>query len=73
VDERVLDARGETVVADCETLDARPDALSGDVRFVFFFHYLDLDQPLLTPYGAAPLPKETSLPERLSALEYEQP
>lgn len=42
-------------------------------RWVFFFHYLDLTKPLLTPYGSIPLPLPTPLPEHLTSIEYESP
>jgi hypothetical protein len=42
-------------------------------RFAFFFHYLDLERPLLTPWGAVTLPAETPAPAYLQAVQYEQP
>jgi hypothetical protein len=42
-------------------------------RFAFFFHYLDLGRPLLTPFGPASVPGESALPRHLQAVEYEQP
>jgi hypothetical protein len=44
-----------------------------DKRWVFFFHYLQFDRPLLTPEGPIPVPPKTPLPERLSGIEYETP
>jgi len=42
-------------------------------RFAFFFHYLQADRPLLTPFGPAVVPTETTRPEHLRGVEYEQP
>jgi hypothetical protein len=47
--------------------------LDGDRKWAFFFHFLDLEQPLLTPAGPVPLPAPTPLPDRLRAIEYEPP
>ena len=44
------------------------------VRLVFFFHYLDFDKPLQTPFGNVPLKKPTKLPKRLKGkIEYWEP
>jgi hypothetical protein len=43
------------------------------VRFAFFFHYLDLEKPLLTSFGAVWLPAESRIPEHLQRMEYQQP
>ena len=43
------------------------------VRFAFFFHYLDLAKPLLTSVGPIELPKESPLPPYLSQVGYESP
>jgi hypothetical protein len=42
-------------------------------RWVFFFHYLDLSKPLLTPLGAIPLPPPTPRPAHLKDIEYQEP
>ncbi|MEA1952069.1 MAG: hypothetical protein U9N87_11830 [Planctomycetota bacterium] len=39
-------------------------------RWVFFFHYLNLDRPLLTPLGSLTLPDPTPLPDRLEYIKY---
>jgi hypothetical protein len=41
--------------------------------YVFFFHYLDLLEPLQSPFGLLDLPQETALPERLRSVTYEPP
>jgi hypothetical protein len=43
------------------------------VRFAFFFHYLDLAKPLLTPFGTVWLPAESGVPQHLQFVKYEQP
>ena len=42
-------------------------------RWAFFFHYLALDRPLLTPLGLFTLPEPTPLPDRLKNIEYFEP
>lgn len=42
-------------------------------RIAFFFHFLDLDKPLLGPAGPLTLPQLTPVPEHLQEVEYEQP
>jgi hypothetical protein len=64
-DEVVLDSDGGSVVSG--------DSPSGDVRIAFFFHYLDKNRPLVTPFGDVDLPGETPRPDRLAFLDYEPP
>jgi len=45
----------------------------GQNRWAFFFHYLDTAKPLLSPAGPLALPPESSVPEHLRGIEYEQP
>jgi hypothetical protein len=47
------------------------DEASG--RWVFFFHYLDLSRPLITPLGEQTLPRAAPLPSTLSDVKYEVP
>ena len=54
-------------------LSPSPESLNGDVRVAFFFHYLDLGRPLITPGGDISLPTPTDRPDRLSFIEYEPP
>lgn len=42
-------------------------------RFAFFFHYLDLNAPLITSFGEIGIPKPTPKPGRLADIEYEEP
>jgi len=42
-------------------------------RWVFFFHYLDFERPLLTPLGPFTLPEPTPVPPHLKAIEYYEP
>jgi hypothetical protein len=49
------------------------DSPTSNRRFAFFFHYLDLNAPLITSFGEIAIPKPTTLPERLADIEYEEP
>jgi hypothetical protein len=71
-DERALDASGSAITESFELSD-RPDLLRGDVRLVFFVHYLDLARPIRTPFGGVDLPDPSDWPDRLASIEYEQP
>lgn len=42
-------------------------------RWAFFFHFLDVDQPLQTPIGARALPRPTPRPPHLRDFVYEEP
>lgn len=42
-------------------------------RWAFFFHYLDLTKPLLTPMGEVNLPGQTPMPPHLAPIKYEEP
>ncbi len=44
-----------------------------DSEWVFFFHYLDMEKPLLTPDGPVLLPTISPLPDRLKLIAYEEP
>jgi hypothetical protein len=41
--------------------------------YVFFFHYLDLNQPMQSSFGPLALPTPTPRPKRLDFVEYEAP
>ena len=71
--ERILNSAGDSVLADDSVAATRPDLWKGEVRMVFFFHYLDLKRPLKTPFGDVRLPAKTKLPDRLSMIQYEPP
>jgi hypothetical protein len=45
----------------------------GKARVVFFFHYLDLNKPLLAPGGELALPAPKKLPAHLRNIMYEAP
>jgi len=45
----------------------------GKARYAFFFHYLDLAKPLLTPFGPQQLPKPTKMPNHLKGIKYDPP
>ncbi len=71
--ERILSADGTKVVADDSEISQKPELFRGDVRCIFFFHYLDPSRPLVTPLGEVRLPKPTDRPQRLSGIKYEEP
>jgi hypothetical protein len=50
-----------------------PLRLSGHIRIAFFFHELDLNAPLHTPFGKLILRAPSELPERLSSIKYFEP
>lgn len=52
--------------------DEQPLDESGN-RWAFFFHYLNSNQPLITPEGTITIPEPTSIPEHLTGIEYEAP
>jgi hypothetical protein len=69
-DDRILDDTGR-LLADTFEAERKPDLWTGDVRLIFFFHYLDVDKPLLTPFGPATVPQPTERPEPLRIIQYE--
>jgi hypothetical protein len=64
--EHILDASGDQVIVDWERTDKGPEDWKGDVRVVFYFHYLNFDRPLLSPCGELQVPRPVPLPLRLS-------
>jgi hypothetical protein len=68
VDARLLDADG-TGGQPLEPGAAR--AVAPPARLAFFFHFLQLDRPLLTPLGPLRLPAPTPRPARLGFMRYE--
>jgi hypothetical protein len=72
-DERALNQSGDQALTESFELAGRPELLEGDVRLVFFIHYLDPARPILTPFGEAALPEPTPRPQRLREIEYEEP
>lgn len=69
-DEHFLDSSG-TRVLDSSRPDSPPTGR--DLRVAFFFHHLDLDRPLNTPWGLLRLPRPTMRPARLEFMRYEAP
>jgi len=72
-DEKLLDIDGRKVVADDLLLSKKHQLWIGDIRIIFFFHYLDFSKPLMTPFGFVNIPEEKPRPERLSQINYESP
>jgi hypothetical protein len=71
--EQILSADGAKIIADDSEASLKPELFRGDVRFVFFFHQLDFQRPLRTPFGDAMLPMESECPNRLLMIKYDQP
>ena len=70
-DERVLNSDGTAVLFDPGRLEQnRPERWIGDVRFVFFFHFLNFELPLKTPFGDVVVPSATNRPPRLDFMVY---
>ena len=72
-DEKLLDPTGERVIADGFQATHTPDLWTGDMRMTFFFHFLDLSQPLRTPFGELALPATSKKPRRLAEVKYVSP
>ncbi len=69
-DDQILNAEGTKIVADAMFEKNNKPLWTGDMRIAFFFHYLDLSRPLMTPFGEVNLPPETERPKRLEIMEY---
>lgn len=72
-DERFLDKSGLHILFDGTSARGNMALWMGDVRLAFFFHFIDFNKPLKTPFGDVEIPKETTMPTRLSVIEYEPP
>ena len=70
-DEKLLDDDGELVVADLYL--TRVAHWPNRARVAFFFHDLDPDRTLSTPFGNSAIPSPTPRPARLAMLVYEAP
>ena len=55
-DEKIVTPDGTGVALDPWTSKGDESAWLGDVRLVFFVHYLDCTKALETPFGPLPLP-----------------
>ncbi len=64
------DAGNESAPHSPQPVETLPD---GRTRVVFFFHALDLNRPLLSPFGPLQLPAATNRPARLAAIGYGPP
>ncbi|MEX2173299.1 MAG: hypothetical protein WD872_02990 [Pirellulaceae bacterium] len=64
--EHILNASGDRVLVGWDQIGKRPEDWEGDVRVVFYFHYLSFERPLLSPFGELQVPSPEPLPPRLS-------
>ena len=73
-DEKVLTNDGSAILFDPWFPDGDVSQhWLGDVRFAFFFHYLNFDRPLQTPFGDVTVAEATKRPTRLNFMKYESP
>ncbi len=71
--ELLLDATGNTVLADGIALTVRPEMWEGDLRLTFLMRSLKLSLNLQTPFGPVELPRESPLPMRLRLIYFHAP
>ena len=71
--ERIVSADGQEILTEEFEADEHPDLWNGDFRLAFFFHYLDPNRELTTPFGLLRLPNPTDMPFRLRGIIYEAP
>ncbi len=73
-DDKLLSSDGTEILLDpwSRDSDSSPHWI-GDVRIAFFFHFLNFDRPIITPFGDVPVPSASTRPARLRFLKYELP
>jgi hypothetical protein len=69
-DEHFLTLDGKSVLSPSYPEDPPENP---EVRVAFFFHFLNVAQPLLTPMGPVAMPPATERPPRLRFMKYEKP
>ena len=70
-DEKFLNTIGTEIIGDSFE---PPKSSIPSSRVIFYFHFLDFGQSLITPFGDISLKKSGQLPERLSSIiRYEKP
>jgi hypothetical protein len=72
-DEKILNADGTSIKSDPFFNQDTEDDWLGDVRIIFFFHYLNPESLMKTPFGDVVLPPESDKPDRLDFVKYEAP
>ena len=70
--EHILNEDGTEVIANDIEAMTKPELWEGNLRMIFFFHYLNYQKPLITPWGEIELPEIMEKPERIT-IEYEEP
>lgn len=63
-DESYLDEKGEQIISNKHEWPAGKST----TRLVFFFHDLNFEEALLTPFGPIAVPKPTPIPRRLNEI-----
>lgn len=71
--EFLLDATGNTVLADGMALSMRPELWVGELRMSFLMRSLKLTMNLRTPFGPVELPRVTPIPMRLRLIYFHAP
>jgi hypothetical protein len=69
--EALVSPDGTSIVADLFAM--KVENWPFEARVTFWFHHLDVDRPLTTPFGEATVPAPTERPDRLAMLEYDAP
>ena len=72
-DEKILNNDGTSIKSDPFYKEDSEGDWLGDVRVIFFFHYLNLESAMKTPFGDVVLPPESDKPDRLDFAEYDAP
>ena len=63
--EKYLDKDGIKIIGDDINL---PSILTGTTRLTFFFYFLDINKPLITPFGQLLLTQRIAQPKRIKNL-----
>ena len=71
--EHILSADGSKILAREAEASSKRELFQGDLRVMFFIHYLHPGRSLITPFGEVDLPTPAPLPGRLSIVQYDQP
>ena len=71
--EKLVDPSGDWVEWDLWDGPGDEALWRGTFRLAFFFHYLDLQAPMATPFGEVLLPAPSPKPARLDEIIYEPP
>ncbi|KKK69309.1 hypothetical protein LCGC14_2935330 [marine sediment metagenome] len=68
---KFLDQEGVRITGNTTLDKGNAELWASPTRIAFFFHYLDLGDPLQSPFGDIHLPPPSPMPERLRVMRYE--